>query len=320
MKTDSINIIKYSTNHKEEWDNYCDEISYSTILHRRNFLSYHADRFKDYSLLAYYEGEIVAVMSAAVDNTNRSRIISHPGATYGGLLFKDREDANKKLVIFDAVLKFYKRLGFKSLIYKQVPNIYYPSLDESDTYILFRNNAKHFRCDISSHISPFMPTKYSKRRIRSIKKAKKLGIYLSKEQMLISNYWDILKKNLRVKHGKEPVHTLEEIKLLMNLFPSNINIITAKLNEALIAGILIFESNHVMHAQYIAADIDQPNSGALDLIIDSLVQDAHSKNKILDFGISSTNDGSFLNAGLYRFKFEFGSQDSCYNQYEIALK
>ena len=59
-------------------------------------------------------------MSAAVDNTNRSRIISHPGATYGGLLFKDREDANKKLVIFDAVLKFYKRLGFKSLIYKQV--------------------------------------------------------------------------------------------------------------------------------------------------------------------------------------------------------
>ena len=63
-----------------------------------------------------------------------------------------------------------------------------------------------------------------------------MGIYLSKEQMLISNYWDILKKNLRVKHGKEPVHTLEEIKLLMNLFPSNINIITAKLNEALIAG------------------------------------------------------------------------------------
>ena len=39
MKTDSINIIKYSTNHKEEWDNYCDEISYSTILHRRISLS-----------------------------------------------------------------------------------------------------------------------------------------------------------------------------------------------------------------------------------------------------------------------------------------
>lgn len=319
MRLDELVIERYSADYKEKWELFCAEVSYSTILHKREFLAYHKCRYEDWSILIFHNFKIVSIMSAAKCNENNSMVVSHPGATFGGLLFKDGEPLINRDIILLAVKQFYKKSGFNLLLYKQVPLIYRKERDESDSYIMFKHGAKQLSCDLSSTIFPAELTQYSKRRIRSIKRAAKLQIRVVHNSGDIVPFWRILTDRLWTKYNKKPVHSIAEIKSLMEIFSDNMHLSVAYLGDTLIAGSLLIESAIIMHAQYIASDTNYLNSGGLDLIFHELIAESFSKNKPFDFGISTTNRGYIMNEGLHKFKSEFGAQNTCYNQYILEL-
>src|SRR5947208_14116689 len=93
-----MKVSDYSEEYAELWDEFVAQAPMATFLHSRRFLSYHRDRFQDVSLvIENEENSLVGLFPAAGDPTQRKRVISHPGITYGGLI-NERELRGEKIL------------------------------------------------------------------------------------------------------------------------------------------------------------------------------------------------------------------------------
>ena len=120
-------------------------------------------------------------------------------------------------------------------------------------------------------------------------------------------------------HSATPVHTADEIKLLANRFPENIKLYVAYKNNEMLAGVLVYITPNVVHTQYIANSDMGRQCGALDIVMDYLINNCYSEKEYFDFGISTENEGLFLNEGLISQKQEFGGRAIAYDFYELMF-
>ncbi|NOZ74433.1 MAG: GNAT family N-acetyltransferase, partial [FCB group bacterium] len=89
---------------------------------------------------------------------------------------------------------------------------------------------------------------------RAVRKAEKSGVIV-RESDDFAAFYTILKNNLRIRHGVEPTHTLEELLRLKALFPDDIRLFGAFLEDRMIAGVVNFICNQdVVLAFYISHD------------------------------------------------------------------
>lgn len=75
----------------------------------------------------------------------------------------------------------------------------------------------------------------------------------------------------------------------------------------------------VVHTQYISANLEGKEIGALDLLFDYLINTEYSNYKIFDFGQSTENNGIYLNESLIFQKEGFGGRGVVYDIYEYEL-
>ena len=175
----------------------------------------------------------------------------HPGITYGGLLHQGRLRGERMIKSLEKIRQHYAAQGRTRLIYKVVPAFYHQSPAQDDLYALFRLGAQRTRCDLSCAIDLQHRLPVSERRRRSLKNAIKAGVEIVEGNQNLYALWEVLTSNLASKHGAKPVHTLSEITVLAERFPSNIRCVCGHLNEKIVAGVLMFVSPTTHHAQYI---------------------------------------------------------------------
>jgi hypothetical protein len=223
------------------------------------------------------------------------------------------------LFVFESLKEYVRKNNIVRLIYKRVPTIYntYPS--DEDLYALFRNGAKLVRRDVASTI--YLPDRvgFSERRRRGVKKSIKNGVFVQ-ESNNYEEYISILSEILSKYHNATPVHTADEIKLLANRFPENIKLYVAyNKNNEMLAGVLVYITPNVVHTQYIANSNEGRQCGALDAVMDYLINNCYSEKEYFDFGISTEKEGLFLNEGLISQKQEFGGRAIAYDFYELIF-
>lgn len=124
---------------------------------------------------------------------------------------------------------------------------------------------------------------------------------------------------LKEKHGTTAVHSADELRLLKGRFPGNIRCLAAYLGDELIAGAILFVYESVVHTQYLASGEKARECGALDLVIATAIDHYKRSHSLLDFGISSEDNGNLLNAGLISQKEGFGGRTNIYTTWEIAV-
>src|SRR5919197_1305542 len=84
---DAVCARSFSPADAEAWDQLVQRSINGTFLHSRRFLSYHGDRFRDRSVIFTIGSSlIVGVLPAALDPADEETVVSHPGATYGGIV------------------------------------------------------------------------------------------------------------------------------------------------------------------------------------------------------------------------------------------
>ncbi len=311
-----MKVLKYENSNKNDWNNFVLEAKNRHFFFYRDYMDYHADRFQDYSLLVYDEKDkLIALLPA---NLKDSTLYSHQGLTFGGVLVDTKIKAEKMLEIFDLFKEFLLKENIRKIVYKCIPYIYHLQPSEEDKYALFRNEAKLIRRDISSTIYLDSKGKYSKGRKWSVNVAKKakISVTLSLEY---ENYWNLLTKTLASQHDTKPVHSLEEITKLANLFPENIKLYIAKKEEKVLGGTVIFENDKVAHTQYLVNGQEGREVGALDLVIDYLINEVYEDKKYFDFGMSNENNGLYLNTGLIAQKEGFGASAIAHDTYELNI-
>ncbi len=278
-------------------------------------MDYHKDRYEDHSIMFFRKNKLFAVFPAAISPVNTREIVSHPGLTFGGLIMNAKESQDFTEVCLNALMEYYSSQGYEHLVYKAVPSIYQSRPTSQDEYFLWKTGFECSRIDLSVSINLSGEFEASSRRLRGLKKSRK-SLNLSNDVFYLESFWKIVTNNLQSRHSATPTHTLEEIKLLILKFPTQIIPVFAIKDGRCVAGVVVYKTPSVHHAQYISADYEGQEVGALDLIFDNLISNAKSEMvNFFDFGISSLNGGQDLNEGLYLFKYEFGGGGICHRFY-----
>ena len=311
-----IRITRFTPDMAREWDVFVDESRNGTFLHKRGYMDYHADRFADHSLLIYCNDKLVALLPAHIKD---KAFCSHNGLTYGGLLLKKESTTEEVLGIFDMLTKYIaENTDAVTLIYKPTPHIYHSYPCEEDLYALFRNNARITERKISSAIQLNVPLRIGGR--RKITNAVKSRLQIVEDDNFAA-FWNILDKRLQDKYGVAPVHTLQEIELLKERFPSNIKLfcVTDEQN-GMLGGVALFVTEQVVHMQYSATTEEGRRISALDYLYEYLITERFTNKEYFDFGISVEDGGQYLNSGLIAYKERLGGRGIVYDTYVIDLK
>ena len=311
-----MKMIKYHPGLESVWNEFVARSKNGTFLFHRRYMDYHADRFEDFSLMAYDDRQrLVALLPAS---RHGDRLVSHGGLTYGGLIMGEELSAPEVLCVMDATLDVLRAEGMSALVYKCVPHIYHAVPAEEDAYGLFVKNARLIRRDISTVIDCAHPLPLEERRARALRKAERGGVQV-KESGDFTLFWPILEANLAERYQLTPVHTAAEMDLLAGRFPDHIKFYGAWQEGELLAGAVVYLSACVCHIQYNASSPCGRQLGAQDAIIHRLI-DTYGRNKrFIDFGVSTESDGRYLNAGLIAYKEGFGGRAVNYDHYELGV-
>ena len=314
-----MKIIRYTSEEKSRWDSFVMASKNATFLHCRDYMDYHSDRFDDFSLMCVDESNnIVALLPAnRVDDV----VYSHQGLTYGGWITTIKSvNATTMLEIWQKMNEFLALEGVKKMIYKSVPHIYHRYPAEEDIYAIFRNKGAIY----STQISTTLPLDESRLRFnenarRAIKHAMANNVKIEQSQEF-GPYWLILSQMLSEQHNTTPVHSLEEIELLHSRFPENIKLYVARQDGEAVAGVVMFYTHTVAHAQYIAASPRGKELKVLPLLFDYIISNECGDCRWFDFGTSNEGGGLYLNEGLITQKSGMGGRGIAYNIFELRIE
>lgn len=306
-------VVKYSPLLYNEWNEFVKASKNGTFLFHRDFMEYHQDRFEDFSLMVFKKKKLVAILPA---NKLVKHVYSHQGLTYGGLVLPNKSSFQSAVKSLYAILKFCSEQNMNTVVLKQLPKIYHLRPSDELDYLLFILKAKVIRRDISMAIPMSNKMAISTLRKRQLKVAFQNDLHVKQEKNLASFWNEVLIPNLKETYGVQPVHSLLEIQALRDKFPNNIKQFSVFLENELLAGCTVFETKNIAHIQYMSTEKER-NLGALDFLMDKLINEVYKDKVYFDFGISNENNGKNVNLGLLNWKQSFGASSVVHDFYEI---
>lgn len=313
--TGNYAVKRYVSDYKDMWDRCISEACNTHFLFYRDYMEYHSDRFKDHSLMIYRDDKLIGVLPASEKGET---ITSHGGLTFGGIIHPYKTTAKQVIDSMHAVVRYYKEAGFQKFIYKPSPWTYHTYPCEADKYALHLLGANLTETHLAISVDYANVIKFSELRKRQIKRAIKNNITICEDNDWES-YVDLLSCILKERHSTVPVHTAAELRLLQSRFPNNIKLWTSKLDNAILAGAVLYITSVSVHTQYLASSDEGCHLGALDLLLSKLIQDYADSKRFFCFGTCTEGNGSILNEGLLFQKESFGGRSVIHEIWEVDL-
>lgn len=319
-----MQVREYTEENSREWDDFVAASKNGTFLLKRSFMDYHQHRFTDCSLMVYEDTqELTALLPAHYDAVTAT-VYSHRGLTYGGLIVRKEVAGRKVIDVLKACLTwFVGHLGTTWMEYKPIPYIYSAYPAEEDLYALFRAGATLATRAIASVV--WQPERFpvtAKRRqgaAKAIRKGMVVEEMTEPDEDKVRAYWALLTEVLRQHHAAVPVHSADEMLLLMRRFPEEIRLFVVRRSDRIVAGCVMFVTNRVAHVQYTAAGDEYRVERPLDLLFTYLITERYAHIPYFDFGISTEDGGRTLNDGLLAQKESYGGRAVCYDVYRLPL-
>ena len=310
-----ITLKPYDPCLKATWDAAVQASRNGTFLHQRDYMDYHARRFKDASLMCYKGNRLVALFPC---NLTDGTCYSHQGLTYGGLLMLPEAMMNDVAEALEEIAKYFAARSCRQIIYRAIPSIYHRNAAEEDLYQLHRMGAVLSGRSASTTIVQGQQ-QFSKLRTRLLHKAILAGLHVAQSHDY-PDFWPVLEENLMSRHHVRPVHTLDEMVQLSRHFRQHIHLFNVYDNRHdIVAGCIVYETDTVAHAQYIASTATGRRWGATSLLFHHLLNEVYAEKPFFDLGISTEQEGRVLNEGLQRFKESLGGRTTVYDTYTLKL-
>lgn len=306
-------IEQYTASYYNLWNDFIQRSKNGTFLYHRDFMEYHSDRFRDFSLLVFEGEKLVAVMPA---NRAGEVLHSHQGLTYGGLVLETSIGGEKVEEIFKALRDYLNDAGINSIKIKQILSIYHKSPAYELDYILFKHGGGLYRKDMNLAIDYSRPLAISKSKLKHFRRISAIGLEIRMDNDFGAFWNNVLIPRLAEKHNAKPVHTLDEIKLLHSRFPKNIIQYNVYHEGRILAGITLFNFENVVKSQYGATTNEGEKLRALDYLFITLIEEFKDKTSFFDMGTVTEGDGDY-NKGLLKQKEELGCSIYTQDFYEI---
>jgi hypothetical protein len=317
-----LTIVQFTKSqvHLRDWSTVLLDSNSATYLHSWEFLSYHRDRYEDCSTLMYDGQRPIAVFPAALVHGCEIHAVSHPGATFGGLVCRRHTNIEQLMELNSLLKEFFKKKNVKKLLIKKTPDIFNIVPDQENTYALHKAGFMVKSSALSRIVDLREPKSYATRKRRNLKPLSKFqNLTIVSNISYLHEYWSILSDNLQVRHQSKPVHSLPEISNLFSVLPDVFKLYVVTEESSVIAGVLLVKINRVLRCQYIACTERGRELCALDFLFDYLIsRSASSDLWFLDFGTSQQSDNS-INLDLYRYKSEFGGFAVTFDVFEKPI-
>jgi hypothetical protein len=308
----NFTVRLYHKNDYEHWNVFIGLAKNGTFLFHRDFMEYHNDRFRDYSLIVLDGDKWVAVLPA---NIVGNEVFSHQGLTYGGLVYLEKIGAEVVEIFFDLILDFLHQNKTTNLILKLIPDFYQSRSSNEINYFLFQKKADLVKRSMNLVIDYSKPLQISKSKLKHFRRISELGIIIEETEDCTVFWNQILIPRLQEKHDVSPVHSLQEINQLKLNFPGNIKQFNAYFEGEIVAGITLFCSQQVIKSQYGATSLKGESIRALDYLFINLIEKFASEYAFFDMGI--VDDGDSYHKGLLKQKEELGCSVYVQDVYKV---
>lgn len=319
-----FSVVRYDESYENRWDRFVMSNSINgTFLQTRNFLNYHpAERFKDASVMIMEGQNIVAAIPACdtIDDGKRC-FFSHKGSTFGGIIIdKSKYNISSMEEIFPCLEEYIRSEGYHSALFRCTSDIFSEKSMDLLDYYFFKNNYSQFTevsfyVDVEDTNDILMKMNSSRRRDYRYSQKNNLEMRRLETDDQIEDFYKILCNNLK-KFDSKPVHSVEElIEFKNSRLKDIVDFYGVFYEDKMIAGAMLFYfGKKIVHAQYLAQDIDYANLYTMNFLDFNLIQMTKDKGfSIFSFGISTEDRGKYLNKGLAQFKEGFGC-DFCNNR------
>ena len=295
-------VRRYISEDCNIWNQFVSNSKNATFLFHRDFMEYHKHKFDDFSLLVFKNEKLVALLPA---NRIEDTIYSHQGISYGGFLISNTIRFEGYIAAFKALLIFLENENIETFHFKKMPSIYHKNLSKEIDYVLSALEAKQHTFDSYFVIDDLSSYKPNRNRKRAIQLSEHKNVAISHDGLDV--FWEqILQKNLTSRFNVNPVHSITEIHYLMQKFPEQIKFYSAKKDNKILAGVVMFITDNVAHFQYSSGNEERTESGALDALFNYIIK-KYSHKKYISFGSSSTDKSLKIDKGLAYWKESFGA-------------
>ena len=312
-----ISIKKYTIKNLKIWNDFINISNNGTIFQNQTFLNYHIQRkFNNHSLIIKKNDQIVALLPAVIiNNNNKITLYSHPGASYGGIVYE--KNISFKLIndIIVAIDKYCKIMKFDSVLLINTPNIYFQNYNEDENYLLSFN--KFIVCE--RYISHIVKLKKKDELLNLLSKRKQRYInngsfkeFKFKSSTDFKSFYTIL-LNSKKLYKTKPTHSLQELKKIKKLFPSKCELLLSYHKNQLVGGaFLIIVNKKVCLVFY---NVINENYRGTQLssfqLYHCMIKAVKFGCGVIDFGVSQTPKGENPLApklSLIKFKEQFGAK------------
>ena len=316
-KTEVINnleVKEYTEDRHKVWDEFIRTASRNGgIFQERDFLSYHPEeRFKDASLLFFEKGTLMAVFPAAIISENeKEKVVSHPGSSCGGLIFHNSATLQQVLEILESLIEYYKTKNIDSIEIRLAEPIFHAIPDEELRYLLWHRGFTLKSQEISTCVklneAKMWEKLCRKRNMSYIKQQEKDGVKVV-ETDDVDKIYPVIEMNLKVRYGKTPTHSREELIRLKEIYPDRIHYWIAEKEDKVLGILVLFDVNITgVHSFYIAKNEEVENVKAMPLLFHKAFEHYHKLGfDWFNFGISSR--GQQIKWGILEFKENVGGR------------
>lgn len=324
-----MEVCPYSSAQEHQWDTFVSHSRNGTFFHTQKFLAYHpSGKFVDASLMFYDGIELIAVLSAvSVEEDGERFLVSHPGASYGGLAFSFSHGMKETGEVVDALMAYAKDQKYAGIRFLRLtPPSVRRGLCDDQEYWLFQRGWRPFRVELATSLPLWgmretgVLESFSGKCRNMVHQAQRAGVEF-KETHDFASFWPLLEKILSERHGSKPTHDLDEISRLHELCLQDVRLFGAYHGEKMVAGVVgIVLHPKALYTLYMAQDYTYQSKHPLHLIIAELASLCiREGRKILHFGISTEEGGTKVNEGLFFFKESFGGQSVRRESWEVLF-
>lgn len=308
-----MEIIEYTDEWKERWDQFVIRSSNGTMFHMQKFFDYHTPgKFKFNHLIFLEKNKIAAVLPGSI--VDRKLFESPIGASYGSIVIGDIT-FKKTQEIVSKLIEYGNKKNWDELLLTAAPMIYetYPNhnLDFAMLWQGFKFDLHYISSAIKLDpkieiIERFRPTIR-----RNIRKSIKEGVRVEVNEKY-DEFYPILLEN-KSRHNVKPTHSYDDLLKLKKLMPDRLKLFMVYLDDKPIAGSLMFYANkNVAICFYNMLLYEYAEYKPIQRVMYEVVKDAtESGYNYVDIGVSqdtSADNPMTPSESLIDFKEKFDAK------------
>jgi hypothetical protein len=307
-----MKVRSFDSSDISRWEDMVFRCAGSSIFHSRRFLDYHGDRFIERSLLIENtDGKTSGLFPMASRRETPELAVSHPGATFGGLLLSGNGSLSRTEMAFDAAFEALRRDGVRQLQYTPPPVFLGSQPNQIDMHLMLRYGATVDAAHLLSVADLAKRPRPTKGRKAGIARGARLHLKIIEGDTRDDYKWfhGLLVETLFSRHKAKPIHDLRQMNDLRDRLGEHASLIlVSDAAEQLVAGCWIFKLNpFVWHTQYIASNEAGRSSNAVEFMISQIINQARDAGVLyLSMGTSDAGDGHGTDRNLFAFKTHFG--------------